>query len=386
MNTQDKKVLSRDKRVVSIDILRGIAVVLMTLDHTRGFFTFIPYDPENILTSSFHWFFSRWVTHLAAPIFFLLSGVGASYSRLPKKVQSLNLVKRGLFLILVEILYINPAWGQSLEKGVFIQVIFALGCSMIFLAVAIHLRLLICATFCVAVVVGHNLLDSFHFEQAGQLQFLWFLLHERQVVYFDEFRFLIGYPIFPWAAVMLAGFILGKSRVIEKSSVNFKYLGLMLLAAFSIFRLLGIYGEPIEWSVFPGSPLKTMFSFLKVSKYPPSLAYLLLSFGIVFLILHHIYLLKGRLGWVLQVLGKTSMFFYLAHLPLIHFLSLIWLRMRTGHWKEWFDFSPASNLSIENSFLTIFVSWIFVILLLFPCMYLFDQYKSTKRPWWGLYI
>ena len=283
---------ARGYRLTSIDMLRGLAIIIMAIDHTRDFFhagaTIDPMGSENV---SVVLALTRWITHFCAPVFVLLSGTSAGLMVARKSAGDLCLflLTRGLWLIFVEIAIISTAITLSpggLEQFggrtlAFMQVIWAIGASMVVLSAAQFLGRKLCLVLGAVIVLGHNLLDGHWPASQGILDTsppLWAALHVPMSRIAGPFHFLLLYPLLPWIGVMLLGF--GASVLFEREpAVRDRALvrwGLGITALFVVLRLVDTYGEPNHWQA-QATATGTLIDFLNVTKYPPSLLFLALS-------------------------------------------------------------------------------------------------------------
>lgn len=318
------------QRLASIDALRGLVMLFMLLDHVRE--TFFLHrqvaDPMNVDATEPALFFSRTLAHLCAPVFVLLTGLSAylyGEKHHGTRATSAFLFKRGLFLVLLEFTLVNFAWTFQLPPSViYLQVIWAIGVSMLCLALLVWLPRAVVLGLGLAIVAGHNLLDSVHFAQGDVLHVPWAILHDRgwlQVS--DSLRLRTSYPVLPWIGVIAIGYCLGPwfSAVTPAAVRQRKLLlaGAGALLGFVALRLANGYGEA-HW-VTVDSPLLTLMSFFNITKYPPSLLFLALTLGIGLLVLLAFERARPRL-WLamLALMGAAPMFFYLLHLYVLKVL------------------------------------------------------------------
>ena len=274
-------------RITSIDFLLGSIMIIMALDHVRdylyaGSFYFDPLDLEK---TSGLLFFTRWITHICAPIFMLLAGTSAYLigQKKTKKELSVFLVTRGLWLVFLEMVVLNFGWNFNITFPMFLFItIRALGICMIVLAGLIHLPKKLILVFCIVVIVGHNLFDNFHIHENSLLAFSWSLLHDQQFFTWHKEFFLVGYPLIPWIGVMPLGYCLGQWYAngynTAKRKKNLLLLGAAAILLFMVIRYSNVYGDPSKWST-QKNLLYTFLSFIKVTKYPPSLLYTLITLG-----------------------------------------------------------------------------------------------------------
>lgn len=379
---------SKIKRFVSIDILRGLVMILMTLDHTRVFFYNIRFNPLDLSQSNIPLFLTRWITHLSAPSFIFLAGIAAFLSlkrRKNKQKLATFLLRRGFWLIFLELTVISFAW--TFNPSIFIAgVLWVIGWSMIVLAILILLPIRIVAIFGIILIASHNLFDNVQVEQLGNFGWIWAFLHERAMfVPIPGIRFILGYPLIPWVGVMASGYAFG--NVLTKTKTErlrwLRNLGWGLIFSFIVIRGLNIYGDPKPWSV-QSNFWKTILSFINCHKYPPSLSYLLVTLGIAFLLLYLFESKKSVLFKPLMVFGSVPLFFYVMHLWLIH-LSAILLALPKYGLKAFFLPYLLSSAMPEDygyDLHHVYVLWIVMLVILYPLCSWFSEYKSKNKHWW----
>ncbi|HEX6227001.1 MAG TPA: heparan-alpha-glucosaminide N-acetyltransferase domain-containing protein [Chryseolinea sp.] len=392
--------MTKSARVESIDLLRGIVMIIMALDHVRDYFhadAFL-YDPTDMSKTSVILFFTRWITHFCAPVFIFLAGTSAFLIGLRKSKQELSLflLKRGIWLIVLELTIVNFAWFFNVQFSLItLFVIWALGFGMIVLAACIHLPYKAILAIGVLMVAGHNAFDDFSIEGNGPAAILWSMVHQFQGFPLSDGYFLfVGYPIIPWIGVMMLGYCFGafyqpsyNPAVRQKTLL---YLGSSVILLFIILRLVNGYGDPHPWST-QQNPVFTVLSFLNVTKYPPSLLYVLVTLGpaILFLAVSEGY--YGRLSQSVKILGRVPMFYYLLHLYLIHLLAMT-AAVLTGYdlsdmvFDTWVTNSP-NLVGYGFNLWVVYVVWISVVLILYPLCKWYDAYKATQRhKWWLSYL
>ncbi|HTE00655.1 MAG TPA: heparan-alpha-glucosaminide N-acetyltransferase domain-containing protein [Mucilaginibacter sp.] len=387
-------------RIASVDFLRGTIMIVMALDHVRDYLysgSFF-YDPLDLTKTSGILFFTRWITHFCAPIFMLLAGTSAYFigQKKTKKELSVFLLKRGLWLIFLEMTVINFGWNFNITfPMLFFITIWALGLSMIVLAGLIHLPKKSILFICIIIIAGHNLLDNIHVAGNSLSAFGWSLLHDQQFFTWHKEMLLVGYPIVPLMAVMPLGYCLGAWYTadydIHKRQRNLLILGCVTIGSFIILRYTNVYGDPVKWSVQKNA-FFTFLSFIKVNKYPPSLLYLLMTLGAAFLFLSFTEKLKGAVVKVVSVYGRVPMFYYLIHIYVIHLLAIIVSAFLPGQdWKIWFLTKPVwfttdlkgYGLSLPVAYLV----WIGIVIALYPLCKRYDAYKqANKGKWWLSYL
>lgn len=385
-------------RILSIDLLRGVVMILMALDHVRDYFhadAFL-YDPLDLDKTSPLLFFTRWITHYCAPIFMLLAGTSAFLvgERKGTKALASFLFRRGLFLVIMEFTVINFGWYFNIRFTSFdFIVIWSLGMSMIALAGMVYLPKKIILAIGIVLVAGHNLLDNVHVAGRGAGAFLWSLLHEPNGFKFGSKQIFVGYPLLPWIGTIALGYSLGslysKTMDAAKRKKYLLWLGGGAILLFIILRYINIYGDLFPWHK-QGSPLYTVLAFIRVHKYPPSLDYLLMTIGpaLVFLAMAETKL--NRPGKFISVYGRVPMFYYILHIYLIHLLAMIATNFCGHQWTDMIWTSWGSNPNLGGygfSLAVVYGVWVSVILLLYPVCRWYDRYKSSHREkWWLGYL
>lgn len=336
-------------RLLSIDALRGLVILFMLLDHVRETF-FLHHqvaDPMNIATTEPALFFSRTLAHLCAPVFVLLTGLsaclyGEKYAG--KADVCAFLFKRGLFLVVLEFTLVNFAWTFQLPPTViYLQVIWAIGLSMIALSALVWLPRPLLLLLSVVIIAGHNLLDTLHFPVESALHVPWAVLHDRGWIEVSEgLRLRTSYPLLPWIGVIGLGYAMGPwFGKMADAAVRQRALligGVVGLVGFFALRLLNGYGEK-PWSLGESS-MQTLMSFLNITKYPPSLLFLTLTLSIGCLLLLGFERAQQR-RWLrpLAVFGAAPMFFYLLHLYALKVLYLMAVALFGLNQGNWFGFS-----------------------------------------------
>ncbi|MBT1704212.1 DUF1624 domain-containing protein [Chryseosolibacter indicus] len=386
-------------RVQSIDLLRGVVMIIMALDHVRDYFhadAFF-YNPLDLEKTSIALFFTRWITHLCAPVFVFLAGTSAFLvgNKKGKAELSAFLLKRGLWLIVLEFTVINFAWFFNAEFPLLaLTVIWALAIGMIVLSVAIYIPFKLLLALGFVLVAGHNFLDSIHIKEGFGSSLTWSLLHEQGGFALGHFFVFVGYPIIPWTGIMILGYCFGNFYKPTFDATRRKRLlltiGLLMIVSFCILRLLNVYGDPFPWQS-QGNVLYTFLSFLNVTKYPPSLLYTLITLGPAFIFLSFSENYNGRISQYVISLGRVPMFYYITHLYLIHIIAVV-AALATGFdisdmvFNTWVTDSPNLKRYGFNLGVVYFV-WIAVVLLLYPLCLWYDRYKiANKEKWWLSYL
>ena len=384
-------------RIQSIDLLKGLVMVIMAIDHVRDYFHYSAFffdatDPEQ---TTWPIFITRFITHFCAPAFSFLAGTSAFMIGKRKSPAELSsfLFKRGLWLVFVEIIIINFAWKFDLNfTHIGLQTIWSLGISMIVLAGLIYLPKKVILAFSIVIIVGHNLLDNIHFEGS----YLWSILHEyKQFEFIDGHEVLFAYSLLPWIAVMSLGYCFGSvydsSFDIKKRKRILNNLGIGSLVLFLILIAINKYGNPVQWTNY-GITSKTLMSIFDVNKYPPSLLYLLITLGGTFLFLANAEKLKGKVVDFFCVFGRVPFFYYILHIYLIHLIAVFAAEFTGFGWQVMVSM-PIFSTRVEAlkgygfNLITVYFIWIIVILLLYPLCKKFDNYKqSHKEKWWLSYL
>ncbi|MFJ2280004.1 DUF1624 domain-containing protein [Pseudomonas sp. NPDC087803] len=367
-------------RLLSIDALRGLVILFMLLDHVRE--TFLLHrqvsDPMEIASTEPALFFSRTLAHLCAPVFVLLTGLsawlfGEKYAG--KADVSAFLFKRGLFLVVLEFTLVNFAWTFQLPPSViYLQVIWAIGLSMIALSLLVWLPRWLLLTLSLAIIAGHNLLDGLHFAAESALHVPWAILHDRGWIEVgDSLRLRTSYPLLPWIGVIGLGYALGPwfARGADAWSRQQALLlaGVAGLLGFVGLRLINAYGEK-PW-IIGDSTVQTLMGFFNITKYPPSLLFITLTVSIGLLLLLVFERLQTR-RWIrwLTVFGSAPMFFYLLHLYVLKVLYLMALAL--------FGLNQGSHFGFDS----VPAIWLVSVLLavaLYPAVRWFSALKSRRR-------
>lgn len=385
-------------------------MVIMALDHVRDFFFkadisdgggSLATSPTDLDTTTPALFFTRWITHFCAPIFLLLAGTSAYLitQKKPLKEVSLFLLKRGIWLVFVEIIIITFGWTfNPLFNVLILQVIWAIGISMILLSFIIYLPFRIIFLIGVLIVIGHNLLDYSIIKTALQGGFL------SDLIYFANFSayelgtnhmLMIVYAFLPWTGVMILGYCLGK--IFENhvdAEKRKKYLwrgGVSLLLLFIIVRTLNGYGDPMPWGSHHRGGFFTFLSFINVNKYPPSLDFLSLTLGIGILLLLMFENLQNKLTTVFNIYGRVPFFYYVLHFYIIHLIAVIIFFINGFASSQIvtpgspFFFRPPE---LGYGLIGVYVIWIIVVLILYPMCKKYDIYKTShiKLKWWLRYF
>ncbi len=426
--------LTLKRRIFAVDLLRGVVMMIMLLDHTRdyiyhnGFLT----DPADLTTTTVPLFFTRWITHFCAPVFVFLSGVSIYLQKMYGKSNrelSWFLVTRGIWLVVLEFTVIRFLIAFNFDYGTIIgmaQVIWAIGVSMIVMAALIYLPLWAVGTFGVAMIFLHNLLDRFDLlpqvafgGSADLSQAIWLVLHQQSMIPIDGSAVFIAYPLIPWIGVMAAGYALGAVHGWDgpRRRRFLLALGLAAIALFFAVRATNIYGDPNEWAtkaqflaigeklietgepgpdaVLPkpnlNAPAFTILSFLDTTKYPVSLLFLLMTLGPAFIVLALSDGISGEPFWqtVLIVFGRVPFFFYI--------LQWVWADLGgvVLGWLAGYDvsylfnaLSPQMQVPPDNGFslTVVYLMWIAGLAVIYPVCLWYGNFKRKNKHWLLSYL
>ncbi len=391
-----KSVLSH--RVQSIDLLRGVVMVIMALDHVRDYFHFgaMTADPTNMETTTPLLFFTRFITHFCAPVFIFLAGTSAFLygQKRTKKELSHFLWTRGLWLIFIEITVNTFFWWFDPSFGfINLQVLWAIGVCMILLAGLIYLPKKVLIGFGLLLVFGHNLLDTITTENSG-LGIFWGFLHEMSFTTLGSRWISFSYPLIPWVGVMALGYVFGNLYVKDFDPLVRKKwlwrLGIASILLFFLIRGLNVYGDLVPWSVQKNT-IYTVLSFFNVAKYPPSLAFLLITLGPSFLFLLVTEKVQNRLSNFLLVFGRVPFFYYLLHIFIIHLGALLGLAVLGKDWTLMIitqeNFMNPELAKYGYSLGIVYLVWVAVVLISYPLCKKYMLYKAAnKHKKWLSYL
>jgi uncharacterized membrane protein len=389
----------RPDRLESVDLLRGIVMVLMAIDHTRDFFHFGAvhgFDPLDLTTTTVPLFLTRLITHFCAPVFIFLAGTGAFLSGTRGKSKSelsWFLLTRGAWLVLLELTFIHWAgwtFTVNLHSNVG-AVIWAIGWSMVVLAALVHLPVWAIATVGLTMIVGHNAFDGVKPESWGAAAWLWRVLHAGGSIEFAPKYFLyVAYPLIPWVGVMAVGYAFG--QILQHTAAERQRwmlrLGIGLIVAFVLLRCTNAYGDGHRWSAQKNGVF-TVLSFLDCVKYPPSLCYLLMTLGPA---LVGLALLDRKIPALLRpllVFGRVPLFYYLLHLPLLHGLAVLAESIRLGSAPWLFgdrNTHPEPVATAGFGLIGTYLAWLVAVALLYPVCRWFAEVKRRRREAWLSYL
>jgi uncharacterized membrane protein len=402
-------------RLDGVDAVRGLVMVLMALDHVRDFMQSTPYRATDLTWTTPALFLSRLMTHLCAPTFILLAGVGIYITQRRKSRGEMVgfLVTRGLWLVLLELTVIRVCWVQNLDyKSVPAAVIWVIGWCMVLMSAMIWLPTSVVGVIGWCIIALHNLTDAITVRP--EFQSLWTILHAPGDVKLNDYsRLNVAYVIIPWFGVMCAGYGLGPVFDLDRPTrrMRLAVIGATLLLAFIALRGLNRYGDPVTWTVQrvdpttglhydptpptdvwghfpsppapPGSelaPLYTALSFVNTTKYPPSLDYLLMTLGPALLLLAAFDRPLGSWAHPLVVFGRVPLYFYLLHLPLIVGCAAVVYAVghRLGRYE---NVEQARRDGLGVSLLGAYLWWLAVVVTLyFPCRWYATLKERSRNP------
>ena len=391
-------------RVTGLDALRGLIMVIMALDHTRDFIHAgaMSFSPEDLARTTPIIFLTRWVTHICAPVFMCSAGAGA-FLRLQRPGTSRRelswfLCTRGVALIVIELVVMRLAMNFSLltPYPLLLLVLWALGLSMIVLAALVHLPPRLVLAGSITVILLHNALDGVPAASFGAFAGVWNILHQPGVFFLGGIPVFAAYPLIPWFAVMALGFAVGPVFLLAPEVRRRKFFkwGSLLIAGFLVLRALNIYGDPSPWSWQP-SGIFTVLSFLRATKYPPSLQFLLMTLGPALLILAYLDRKSLAATNPLVIFGRVPLFYYVTHFWLLHVVASVLAFSRYGAASLAFFNSPLPSMGgpaelfpqgFGYSLWAVYAVWIAIVVALYPACRWFAALKQRRRDWWLSYV
>jgi uncharacterized membrane protein len=377
------------RRLDHVDLLRGLVMVLMVLDHVRDYFTAVRFDPTDLTHTTVALFATRWITHYCAPVFVFLAGASAwmAGTRRTRGELARFLLSRGLWLIVVELTVVSFGWYFTTRwsYGARAQVIWAIGASMVVLAGLIRLPRSTVAAIGLVLVAGHNLLDGATPEAFGAFGPLWHALHVPGPL--GILPVYVTYPVLSWIGVMALGYAAGPAVFSRQAGAprRLAWAGALMVLGFVALRTLNGYGDPSP-RLEHGSPALLAMSFVNVTKYPPSLLFVLMTLGPAMIVLAFLHRAKGPVAEVFITFGRVPFLFYVAHLYLVHSLAVL-AGMAQGF--------PASSIRTVYRLLpagygfglpVVYAVWLGVVVALYPLCRRYAALKAGSRAWWLSYL
>ena len=401
MATTHSKASPLPVRIESIDLLRGLVMLVMALDHVRMYFGYGTWyaEPTNLATTTPLLFFTRWITHFCAPVFVFLAGTSAFLYGMRKgnaRETAWFLFTRGLWLLFVELVIVNFAWTFDITYSFrLLQVIWAIGISMVVLSALVFLPTSLVLVMGMILVFGHNLLDSVPRQGSSAQDVIWYVLHQPRAVSIDSTHLVnILYPVLPWIGLMAVGYAFGAFYQADIPAGQRRRwvftIGLGATLLFVLLRGLHLYGEPQDWQV-QDSAMFSVMSFLNTTKYPPSLHFLLMTMGPALMLLAALESVRSRLVKPVTVFGKVPFFFYILHLYLIHALAMMLLMYSGRDGSEYIlsaqRIRSGSLSSFGQSLEAVYIVWILVVLMLYPICKWYQNFRENHPAiWWLRYL
>ena len=388
-------------RIQSVDALRGLVMIIMALDHVRDFVNAQArlFQPEDLARTTAALFFTRWITHFCAPVFMFTAGLGAFFwmSRGRTKAElSRFLWTRGLWLVVLELTVLRLAMNLDPFSGlVLLSILWALGWCMVALGFLARLPLRVLAVISVASIALHNLFDGVQAARFGGAAWVWNIVHQQGIFRAGSLFALVAYPLVPWIFVMSAGYCFGAVFLLEPPRRRqwMARAGLALTLAFLAIRWLNIYGDPAPWASQPSGAVMTVVSFLRCTKYPPSLDFLLMTLGPALLVLAWFDRLSFANTNPLIVFGRVPLFYFLGHFFLAHFAALAIAWFGYGRvdfvWNQLPSIGakpPAIPAGFGFGLAGTYAVWIAVVIVMYPACLWFARLKERRRDWWLSYL
>ena len=376
-------------------------MILMALDHVRMYFGYGTWyaEPTNLGTTTPLLFFTRWITHFCAPVFVFLAGTSAflhGERKANSKETAWYLFRRGIWLILVEVVIVNFAWTFDVTYSFrILQVIWAIGVSMLTLSALVFLPERLILAIGLILVFGHNLLDPITAQGSSAGDLIWYALHQPKAVFIDSAHVInFVYPVLPWIGLMALGYVFGAfyeaDFPVEQRRRWLLTIGICATLLFIALRAFNVYGEPREWHT-QDSLVFSVISFLNTTKYPPSLHFLLMTMGPALIFLSMSQSVANRLAKPVIVFGRVPFFFYIVHLFVIHVLAMLMLVYQGRDWSEYIlsargiASGTLSNFGLRLE--AVYVVWILVVLLLCPLCRRYQKYRENNpSKWWWSYL
>jgi len=386
----------KKERFEALDVLRGLTIMIMALDHARDFFAlgFVLSAPTNLDVTNMEVFLTRWITHFAAPTFIFLAGIGLFFasSRRSKFELATLAFTRGIWLIFLELTLVGFFWSFSSDfiYQPKIGVLFVIGVCMIAMAGMIYFPKWLIAFIAVVMILGHNFFDGVHVESFGGFAWLWQILHVNSSIYMGSIELRVVYPFIPWVGVIALGYLFGPTTKLPRVQRKqiFLFWGFALLAVGLVLRYWNIYGDGSEWTLQETLEL-SIISFLNFTKYPASLIYLSLFLGIAMILMSLLDRELGKWSHPFRNVGQVPFFFYILHIPILHIggIALALLTFGDADWLFKAILGPTpEEYSYGYELLPTYLAWIGVIILLYFPSRWFADLKARRKDWWLSYL
>lgn len=386
----------KSERFEALDMLRGLAIIIMALDHARGFFGlgFVLSAPTNLDLTNMEVFITRWITHFAAPTFIFLAGIGIFFAsgRRTKSELAMLAFSRGVWLIFLELTLVGFFWSFSSDfiYQPKIGVLFVIGVCMIAMAGLIYLPKFLIAFIAAVMILGHNFFDGVQAESFGAFAWVWQVLHVNSSIYIGSIELRVIYPFIPWIGVMAMGYLFGPATKLPRVQRKkiFLFWGLALLVFGLVLRYFNVYGDSAQWSMQETLEL-SIISFLNFTKYPVSLIYLSLFLGFAMILMSTLDRELGKWSYPLRYVGQAPFFFYILHIPILHIAGVA-LALFTFGDADWLFRAVLGPTPQEYSYgyelLPTYIAWVGVVVLLYLPSRWFAQLKTRRKDWWLSYL
>ncbi len=392
-------ILVERSRISSIDIARGLVMVIMAIDHSRHFFDgdSLVYEPTDLSRTTPFLFFTRWITHFCAPSFVLLAGtaIRLSMRNRTRKSQSIFLVTRGLWLIFLEVVVIRflVVFNMYFDFTI-LQVIYAIGAAMILMSLVIWFSEGVILALSLVIIFGHDLVNAVNIPPES----IWYipsvlLLKVGRIGIGPDSAMVVPYPAIPWLGIMMLGYVLGKWFSRDYNAVRSMYLlcaGLAMVLIFIVVRYSNFYGDAVPWSTQKDFTY-TVLSFLNCQKYPPSLMFTMMTIGPLLIFLSVLERVNTSFLQPLEVYGRVPMLYYILHFLLLHTGGLIYYMIHTGKSFSEIDFHNNASFGgitpeLGHSLLAVYTAWLVVVIILYPVCAWYSNLKKKEYRWWFSYV
>jgi len=388
--------LVKKERYEALDILRGLTMVIMAIDHSRDFLGlgFVYTAPLDLSVTNFEVFMTRWVTHFAAPVFMFLAGIGIYFasSRRTKNELAFLAASRGLWLIFLELTLMGFFWSFSPDfyYKPKVAVLFAIGVSMLFMAILVYLPRWSIWIVALSLIFGHNYFDTIQAKELGEFAWIWNLLHEPGTINILGINIRVVYSFIPWIGVMALGYLFGPLTKMAKSQRKKIFLisGLTMLIVGFFLRITNTYGDSQLYEQ-QDTLIFSLMSFLNVTKYPPSLIYILFMLGMAMILMNLFDRKLGSWSKPLEIFGKVPFFFYILHIPLLHIFGIILALITFGD-AQWLMQTPVGpspdGYAYSSELLPTYLAWVITLIVLYYPSKWFANLKTTRKDWWLSYF